>query len=169
MKKRIVCLLLTLIMVVASVSSLASCMGTTTQTPTVCSHTDTNHDGVCDKNCGQAIAAYTHKAEDDANHDGKCDVCNASGIKVTHVDANHDGKCDKCVVEGLAVNHTDANCDGKCDKCQSKVQINHTDADDNCACDKCGKTTHTDVDENGECDKCGDATNNNTLPWVPLG
>ena len=48
-----------------------------------CVHADANHDGVCDKNCGQTDMAVTHKAEDDANHDGKCDVC---GGDMTEVD-----------------------------------------------------------------------------------
>ena len=154
-------------MVVASVSSLASCMGTTTQTPTVCSHTDANHDGVCDKNCGQAIAAYTHKAEDDANHDGKCDVCGASGIKVTHVDANHDGKCDAylkgCGQTKMEVNHVDANGDDKCDVCNKNVGHTCVDEDHDGECDVCGEeyvcdhVDGTDGLPDGFCDYCFEA------------
>ena len=171
MKKRIVCLLLTLIMVLGSVASLASCMGgTTTQTPTVCVHTDANHDGVCDKNCGQTGMTYTHKATDDANHDGKCDACQkATGIKVTHVDANHDGKCDAylkgCKETNMEVVHVDtAPADGKCDVCNANVETEHDcidqdgeDGEPDGKCDICGEEfvcDHVDEDGDGYCDNC---------------
>ncbi len=159
-------------MVLGSVFTLASCMGgTTTQTP-VCTHTDANHDGVCDKSCGQTGMTVTHKATDDANHDGKCDVCQkATSVKVTHVDANHDGKCDAylkgCSETKMEVVHTDNTDDNKCDVCGAEMEEEHTcvdedgeDGEPDGLCDICGEefvcdhVDGTDGEPDGFCDIC---------------
>ncbi len=71
MKKRIVCLLLTIVMLFGMVSILAAC------------------DPEQPKDCETCT---------DANSDGKCDVCNKPVKKeeCEHVDDNDDGVCDKC-------------------------------------------------------------------------
>ena len=73
MKKKIVCLLLTLIMAFSMVSLLASCGE---DTPEECTeHVDANKDGKCD-NCKATVS--TACKHEDANDDNKCDKCGKS-------------------------------------------------------------------------------------------
>jgi phosphoribosyl-AMP cyclohydrolase len=71
MKKRILCLLLSLMMIVSSVAVLSSCGGDGGKTDP-CANGHVNVDA-----------------------DGKCDVCKTT-IKHSHIDENKDDKCDVC-------------------------------------------------------------------------
>ena len=77
MKKKIVCLVLTLTMLFGTMAILSSC-NDDPETST-CEHVDENKDGKCDK-CGETMA----------------EVCQ-------HVDANGDNKCDKCGKDMTAI------------------------------------------------------------------
>ena len=97
MKNRIFCLLLSLIMVVGM---LASCVAPTTPpTGSTCtSHTDANHDGLCDTAGCSGTVELVHV---DANRDTVCDVpgCGAY-VEIppcaTHTDTDGDDVCDVC-------------------------------------------------------------------------
>ncbi len=67
MKKRILCLILAIVMVIGSCAVLSACKGGGDKT---CEHVNTDGDGKCDK-CGETIK---HKHADD-DGDEKCDVC----------------------------------------------------------------------------------------------
>ena len=113
MKKRIVCLFLTVLMVFSCVAVLASCGGDNTACT---NHVDANHDGKCDtEGCSQTLTVV-HK---DNNGDGKCDTCGAT-VEVEeceHEDEDLDGYCDICdeEVEMDVCEHYDDNGDGWCD------------------------------------------------------
>ena len=107
MKKRILCLFLSLALLVTSFSILTAC-GEEEPAPvgpgTTCTHRDADDNGKCDL-CqadftdGKDVADCQHR---DADDNGKCDKCQADftdGKDVDdcqHVDANDDGKCDEC-------------------------------------------------------------------------
>ena len=94
MKKRIVCIVLTALMILGSVLSMAACLGGNTTGSVCTSHVDKNHDGNCDnEGCAATGIKVEHK---DENHDGICDAsdCGKADIAVVHTDADHDGKCD---------------------------------------------------------------------------
>ena len=76
MKKKIICALLAIVMIIGSVSILASCGDTEDPTP-----------GPDDGECTEHV---------DENEDYKCDVCGKSTVKKhsKHTDENGDGKCD---------------------------------------------------------------------------
>ena len=157
MNKRIMCLLLTALMLLTSVFSLASCMGGGT-TP----------GGTTPGGTTQACTNHTDK-----NHDGKCDVatCGAA-VTPAHVDANHDGKCDvaTCVNKTMTVKHDDANKDYVCDTCKKEIEHECLDDNGDGKCDKCKKDydedAHTCVDTedggDGLCDICGEEMGDQT-------
>lgn len=69
MKKRILCMLLAIVMVVGCVGILSACKKKTTECTT---HVDENKDGKCDE-CGKVMTEVcNHK---DANGDKVCDIC----------------------------------------------------------------------------------------------
>lgn len=71
MKKRILCLILAVVMLIGSLGVLTACGGNKDpKDPCANGHTNTNKTGVCEV-CGQTIK-HTHTDTDD---DGKCDVC----------------------------------------------------------------------------------------------
>ena len=120
MKKRIVCLFLAVLMVLGSVSLLASC-GEEECT----NHVDANHDGKCDtEGCTQTLPVK----HEDKNEDGKCDGCGKT-METTeeeeceHEDEDYDGYCDICdeEVEIEICEHEDENEDGYCDLCDEEM------------------------------------------------
>ncbi|MBQ4071924.1 MAG: hypothetical protein IJD51_05905 [Clostridia bacterium] len=136
MKKKILCLLLALVMVVGMVGILASCGG---EEEPCTEHVDTNPaDGKCDV-CGETV-----KTDEGGNNNTPC---------TQHVDTNPaDGKCDVCgttvQVEGGGeedvCDHIDDNFDEKCDLCGESMGTGsgadciHEDLDLDDACDLCG-------------------------------
>ena len=98
MKNRIFCLLLAMIMVVGM---LASCTPPTPTPPvgsTCTSHTDANHDGVCDTSGCNTSVALVHV---DADGDTVCDIAGCGAYVepeacTNHVDVNEDDVCDVC-------------------------------------------------------------------------
>ncbi len=72
MKKKIICALLALVMIVGVVGSLASCDDETECTE----HVDNDGDEKCDK-CGADVegGVQAHKCTDRKPKDGKCDIC----------------------------------------------------------------------------------------------
>ena len=120
MKKRIVCLFLTVLMVFSCVAVLASCGGDNTACT---NHVDANHDGKCDtEGCSQTLTVV-HK---DNNGDGKCDACGATveAEECEHEDEDLDGYCDICdeEVEMDVCEHYDDNGDGWCDECDEPME-----------------------------------------------
>ena len=95
MKNRIFCLFLTVIMVVGL---LASCTPPTPAGSTCTTHTDANHDGLCDTAGCTGTVELVHV---DANRDTVCDIpgCGAY-VEIpactTHTDADSDDVCDVC-------------------------------------------------------------------------
>lgn len=132
MKKRILCLFLTVLMIFGSLSVLTSCGGDATCTD----HVDADGDGICDtKGCGEEVKEEAKKCTD-------------------HVDANEDGVCD---TEGCnekvepsnpcAKGHTNEDADGKCDICGITIKHGHRDADGNKKCDVCSIAMNDEEDE----------------------
>lgn len=120
MKKKIICALLALVMILGSVSVLAACGDDPTpDTPTECTHVDANKDGKCDK-CGEKMSTSQTCNHVDANDDLVCDKCGEKIECTSHVDKNNDGKCDKC---GKSLDHTcvDKDLDFTCDECGDEV------------------------------------------------
>lgn len=76
MKKRIICLILTLVLVFGCVALFASCKDDNDNHE----HVDKNNDGICDI-CGKEMENGGGVTPDDGH---------------THVDKNNDGLCDKC-------------------------------------------------------------------------
>ena len=76
MKKKILCMLLALIMIVGVVGTLAGCGGGGEKDPCKDGHTDLDKNNVCD-NCGETLKNPTEKCthEDKDPKDGKCDKC----------------------------------------------------------------------------------------------
>jgi len=95
MKKRIICALLAIVMIVSVVGVLASCGEECTE------HVDADKNGKCDK-CDATVEIPECTEHVDKNKDGKCDVCKAkveSGGDeecTEHVDDDDDGECDVC-------------------------------------------------------------------------
>ena len=72
MKKKLICLFLTLVMAFACISVLGSCGGD--ETPEACPHYDENKDGICD-DCKAVLEVQCEHV--DANKDKACDKCGA--------------------------------------------------------------------------------------------
>ena len=92
MKKKILCLALTVVMLLGCIAMFASCGECT-------NHVDPDKDGKCN-NCGADIQAAGCTEHADANNDGFCDNCDTpmggqSGACV-HEDINGDNICDLC-------------------------------------------------------------------------
>ena len=159
MKKRILCLLLSVFMIFGSLSVLTACGDVTCTNhvdndgdgicdtegcnvevedeATDCKHVDKNpKDAKCDK-CGADVECK--KCVDKDPKDAKCDVCGKAVACTTCVDANKDLKCDVCGGDVACTDCVDANpVDGKCDVCGKTVAHDHADADNNGECDICG-------------------------------
>ena len=168
MKKRILCLALTVLMLLTSVLGMVACTGTPTTPPvtqTCTNHTDANHDNKCD-----SCAAAVNSQHVDANHDGTCDTptCNKKGLTVVHDDADENYVCDTCdaVIEHDCVD--DELPWGKCDLCGEDFTSEHTCVDNGTGvcgicfqpieipeCEQCTDA----ADSNGECDVCHRPTN----------
>ena len=92
MKKKILCLALTVVMLLCCVAMFASCGECT-------AHVDPDGDGKCN-NCGADIQAAGCTEHKDDNNDGFCDTCDSpmSGVGGTclHEDINGDEVCDLC-------------------------------------------------------------------------
>ena len=93
MKKKILCLALTVVMLLGCIAVFASCGGACTN------HIDPDGDGKCN-NCGADIQAAECTDHTDANNDGFCDNCDepvggGSGA-CAHEDINGDDLCDLC-------------------------------------------------------------------------
>ena len=92
MKKKILCLALTVVMLLGCIAMFASCGECT-------SHVDPDGDGKCN-NCGAEIQAAGCSDHKDDNNDGYCDTCDepmiAGGGTCVHEDINGDEVCDLC-------------------------------------------------------------------------
>ena len=92
MKKKILCLVLTVVMLLGCVAMFASCGECT-------NHVDPDGDGKCN-NCGAEIQAAGCSDHKDDNNDGFCDNCDdpmiAGGGTCVHDDINGDQICDLC-------------------------------------------------------------------------
>ena len=95
MKKRIICALLAIVMLIGTIGVFASC-GQTTEKP---------DDGT------------TQTPGGDGDGDGDGDGSGGSTTACTHIDKNNDGKCDKCKQSFVKkhTKHNDKDGDGKCD------------------------------------------------------
>lgn len=105
-------------------------------TATLCTHTDANHNLLCDL-CGAPtvcshvldgfgdclwcsyFACVSHK---DNNHDLLCDLCGAAVSCTEHADTDRSGRCDYCDAPFTCTAHTDGNADGFCDACGIYMQ-----------------------------------------------
>ena len=93
MKKKILCLALTAVMLLCCVAMFASCGECT-------NHVDPDEDGKCN-NCGAEIQAAECSNHADGNDDGYCDACDQPMMggdtgTCVHEDINGDEKCDLC-------------------------------------------------------------------------
>ncbi len=84
MKKKIICAILALVMIIGCVGVLASC----NEDDPCTTHVDEDGDKKCDK-CGAKVedGPVAHKHKDQSPKDGKCDVC---GKNMTNTDADED-------------------------------------------------------------------------------
>ena len=105
MKKRLIPLIITLILVF----SLASCGGNGDCT----SHVDADKDAKCDV-CGVAVECASCV---DENKDAKCDVCGKDVACTPCVDEDKNAKCDVCGKDVACAPCIDEDRDGKCDVC----------------------------------------------------
>ncbi len=98
MKKRILCLLLAILMLVSTVSMFASCSSGEDDggDEEACEHYDDDEDGYCDE-CEEEMddeGGDEHECYNEDN-DGKCDECGKK-LSHKHYDDDDDGRCDFC-------------------------------------------------------------------------
>ena len=98
MKKRILCLLLAMLMLVSTVSILASCSKPNDNgDDEACEHYDDDEDGYCDE-CDEEMeddgGDDEHECVNEDN-DGKCDICDKK-LSHDHYDDDENGRCDFC-------------------------------------------------------------------------
>lgn len=143
--------LLSLILALLCVFSLASCVGGSNECT---AHTDADGNMYCDT-CNAIYICPNHI---DADANSFCDTCLAPYSCIGHSDANKDGKCDRCKAPFVCPGHEDPFGFGQCDICNALFVCEHVDADNDGICDKCLANftciNHQDLNADGKCDVC---------------